>query len=70
MEKVEKRTIVKVREELDDVRADLRSGSIELKDAAEIHNNVGKLLGTIKVQLEEAKINKEKVNVSYLHDGE
>lgn len=70
MSKVAKRTIVKVREELDAVRADLRSGSIGLKDAVEIHNNVGKLLGTIKVQLEEAKINKAKVKVAYLHEGE
>lgn len=58
--------IVEVREQLTEVFKDLRSGILEPKVAAELNNSAGKIINTIKVELEYFALRKEKPKIKFL----
>lgn len=45
---------------------DLRSGAIKQKEAAEMVNAIGKMIGLAKIQLEYANLRQEKPNIPFL----
>ncbi len=45
-------TISELRSSLLDVFTDLQNGAIELKEAAELNNTAGKIINSVKVELE------------------
>lgn len=46
----------------------LKAGEVKLKDAAEMHNSVGKMIGLTKLQLEYAALRKEAPDLPFLAD--
>jgi hypothetical protein len=56
--------------ELQLVFAKLKSGEIKYKDAAELTNCVGKMIGLAKVQLEYHALRKEKPTLTFFSNGE
>jgi hypothetical protein len=44
----------------------LKAGEVKLKDAAEMHNSVGKMIGLTKLQLEYAALRKESPTLPFL----
>lgn len=53
-------SISKLREELAEVFQGLKDGSVDTKVASEMNNSAGKIIGTVKVQLEYASLKKDK----------
>ena len=45
---------------------DLKEGSLDVKVAGEMHNASGKIINTIKIQMEYAKLRDEKPNITYV----
>lgn len=60
------KNIVQLRDGLASIFADLCNSSIKPGVAKEANNSAGKILGTIKVQLESAALRKEMPDVAYL----
>ncbi len=60
------KNIVEMREQLSAMFSDLRSGAIEVKTAAEMNNTAGKIISSIKVQLDYAALRKEAPTIAYL----
>ena len=60
-------TIEKLREELSNVFYGLKNGEIEPKIAAEMNNSAGKIINTVKVQMDYANIRKETPDISFLN---
>lgn len=58
-----------LRNNLLDAYSELRSDQISIKAAAEVSNLAGKITGTIKLQLEYAKLRKEKPDIEFLNCG-
>ena len=61
------KNINEVRKELCDAFKDLRSGNLEVKQAAEMSNMAGKIINSIKVELEYAALKKEAPNIQFLN---
>lgn len=59
-------TITDIRNELLEVFAGLRNGTIEAKDAFEINNTAGKIISSAKVQLAYAALRGEKPDIPFL----
>ena len=62
--------IKQLRNELSNVFTGLKDGSIEPKTATEMNNAAGKIINTVKVQLEYAALRKEKPEIDFLDCGE
>ena len=60
------KTIRELREQVIETTEGLESGSIDLKIAAEMNNCVGKIINTVRAQLEYAKLRKEKPQIDFL----
>lgn len=60
------KTITDLRNELSLVFAELKSGELKPKIASEMNNAAGKIINTVKVQLEYAALRKEKPTIAYL----
>ena len=60
------KNVSELRDELASVIEDLRKGHIEYHAAKEINNSAGKMINTLKVQLEYAHLRKEPPNVQWL----
>ncbi|NRE46698.1 hypothetical protein [Burkholderia pseudomallei] len=58
-----------VRDELAGVFADLKSGKLKPADAAELNNAAGKIISSLKVELEYYGQRKEKPNIPFLGSG-
>ena len=58
--------IIEVREQLSEVFNELRNGSLEPKIAAELNNSAGKIINTLKVELEYYSLRKEKPKIKFL----
>lgn len=56
-----------LREELSKMFVALKKGEVELREVAELNNTAGKIINTVRAQLEKCKLNKEKVNIDYLN---
>ena len=59
------KNIKELRIELSQVFMDLKAGKLDVKAAAEMNNAAGKIINTVKVQLEYAAL-KEKPNIDFL----
>lgn len=60
------KNIEEVRAELCQAFGDLRFGELEVKKAAELSNMVGKIVNTLKVELEYAHLRKEKPDIAFM----
>lgn len=60
------KNIKKLRDELCSVFEDLKTNSIDVKNASEMNNAAGKIINTVKIQLDYAAQRKEKPNISFL----
>ena len=60
------KNIKEVREQLTEVFKDLRDGSLEPKVASELNNSAGKIINTLKVELEYFSLRKEKPKIKFL----
>lgn len=61
------KNIKELREELSKVFMGLKSGEIEPKTASEMNNAAGKIINTVKVQLEYSALRKEKPEIEFLN---
>lgn len=57
--------ITELRDGLCKVFEDLRSGELSAKEAKEINNAAGKIIGTLKVELENLSMRKEKPSIGF-----
>jgi hypothetical protein len=59
------KNITELRDELGQVFHELRDGSLSAKEASEINNSAGKIINTLKVELEYYHLAKEKPDIKY-----
>lgn len=62
------KNIRELRQNLSEVFSGLKSGKVNPVIAAEMNNTAGKMIGTVKVELEYAALRKEKPAIPFL-DG-
>jgi hypothetical protein len=62
------RNIVELRNELASLFDDLKSGKIERNSAAEMNNSAGKIINSLKVELEYSALRKDKRKIEFLED--
>ena len=55
-----------VRNKLVDLNAQLESGSLDIKIVAEMHNGIGKIINTVRTQLEYSKLRKETPQIDFM----
>jgi hypothetical protein len=60
------KNIRELRKELCKIFNDLRSGELAAKDAKEMNNAAGKIIGTLKVELEYAALRQERPEIEFL----
>jgi len=60
------KTMKELRQQLIKNAEGLIEGSIEIKLACELNNTAGKIINTVRTQLEYAKLRKEKPEIDYL----
>ena len=61
------KNIKEVREELGKVFEGIRDGSLKVPKAAEMNNAAGKILNSVKVELEYYALRKEKPKIDFLN---
>lgn len=62
------KNIAELRNELAAVFADLKSGKLAPATATEMNNAAGKMIATVKLQLEHAALRKEKPDMAWLKE--
>ena len=60
------KTVTELRDQLAQVFADLRSGTVKHTDAAELANLAGKMINSAKVQLDYYSLRKEAPTIAFL----
>jgi len=60
------KTMKDLRNDIIQTREDLKDGSVDIKIAAELNNSAGKIINTVRTQLEYAKLRKEKPQIDFL----
>lgn len=60
------KNITELRNELSKLFDQIKDGSVEVKQAAEMNNTAGKIINTIKVQIEYAELRKESPSIPFL----
>lgn len=60
------KTINQLRDELLSTFDSLKSGEIDVKVAAEMNNTAGKIIGTVKVELEYSELKNEIPSIAFL----
>jgi hypothetical protein len=60
------KTVTEVHQDLQQAFDDLKSGSLDVKIASELHNNVGKQIGLVKLQIEYQNITKRTDEIEFL----
>jgi hypothetical protein len=60
------KNIKELRDELSKVFISLKKGNIEVNAASEMNNAAGKMINTVKVQLEYSALRKEKPAIDFL----
>lgn len=60
------KNVSELRDSLSQVYAELRSGAIKAKDAAELANLAGKMINSAKVQVEYHALRKDKPSIPFL----
>jgi hypothetical protein len=61
--------ITELRAELSKLFNDLKAGEVEVKTASEMNNSAGKIINTIKVELEYFSMLGDKPDIEYLKKG-
>ena len=64
------KNITELRDELAAVFAGLKNGTLEPKQAVEMNNAAGKIINTVKVQLEYADMRGEEPNIPFMNTGD
>ena len=54
------------RNKLIELSEQLESGTLDIKTVAEMHNGIGKILNTVRTQLEYSKLRKEKPEIDFM----
>ncbi|PTR17470.1 hypothetical protein C8R31_101634 [Nitrosospira sp. Nsp2] len=60
------KNITELRAQLSTLFADLKSGSIDVKIASEMNNTAGKIINSLKVELDYAAQRKEEPSIEFL----
>ena len=60
------KNITELRTRLTEVFNGLESGDVDVKVASEMNNSAGKIINTLKVQLEHASLQKKEPNIDFL----
>ena len=60
------KTITELRTELGKIFEGLGNGTVDVKAATEMNNSAGKMINTVKVQLEYAALRKETPKISFM----
>jgi len=60
------KNVTELRDELAKVFAELKSGAIKPKEAAELNNTAGKMINSAKVELEYYALKGEKPSIEFL----
>lgn len=64
------KNITQLRAELSKVFSELRAGTIKAKEAAEMNNTAGKIINSVKVEIEYYALRKEKPEIAFLANDE
>lgn len=64
------KTIKQLRTDLMDVFNDLKSGAIEVKVASEMNNTAGKIINTVKAELEYATLRNTEPDIDFMNNKE
>lgn len=62
------KNVAELRKELSEVFVDLKSGKLPPATATEMNNAAGKIIATVKLQLEHAALRKEKPGLEWLKE--
>jgi hypothetical protein len=60
------KSITEVRNKLVEISERLENGKLDIKKAKELHAGIGKILSTVKSQLDYSKARKEKPNIGFM----
>ena len=55
-----------VRNKLVELCQSLENGSLDIKTVGEMHNGIGKIINTVRTQLEYSKLRKEKPQIDFM----
>jgi hypothetical protein len=61
------KTIAQLREALTALFDEIKSGEVDVKVAAEMNNTAGKIINSLKVELEYASLRDEKPEITFLN---
>ena len=64
------KTVKQLRTELMDVFNDLKSGAIDVKVAAEMNNTAGKIINTVRAELEYATLRNVEPSIEFMDNKE
>jgi hypothetical protein len=64
------KNVTELRDQLSQVFTDLRGGSIKHTDAAELANIAGKMINSVKVQLDYYALRKQSPNIDFLKSND
>lgn len=59
-------TIEQLRGQLTQLFDEIKSGAVDVKVASEMNNTAGKIIGSLKVQLEYAALRKESPSIKFM----
>jgi len=62
------KNITELRQALTKLFDQIRDGSVDVKVASEMNNTAGKIISSLKVQLDYAELRKEQPEIPYLGD--
>lgn len=62
------RNVTELREQLAALYGDIRSGDVDISKAQAMNNAAGKIIGTLKVQLDYAALRKELPTIQFLDE--
>lgn len=62
------KNITQLRGALSALFEQLKDGQMDVKVASEMNNSAGKIISSLKVQLDYAELRKEQPNIAYLND--
>lgn len=63
------RNITELRTALSSLFAEIKEGVVDVKVASEMNNTAGKIIGSLKVQIDYAELRKEEPSIRYLDEA-
>lgn len=61
------KNINELRNELTKLYGDIKTGDVDVKKAKEMNNSAGKIINSVKAELEYAELRKEKPEIGFLN---